>query len=168
MAIRRSRPADALLRRSSLRLVVPASKRRRRLCSINAGSPSRCLGEGWWTGSGSNRRPRHCERRALSTELPAHYGAPVLRVHRARVNTIFQAISGSLHSENKNPRGVQKAPVPDAHPVTAIASSRARTTIRGTHQPRENHLAATRRQHTHHFCQHLLADQRLGRTNHDH
>ena len=27
------------------------------------------LGEGWWSRSGSNRRPRRCERRALSTEL---------------------------------------------------------------------------------------------------
>src|ERR1700677_4698342 len=26
-------------------------------------------GPGWWSRSGSNRRPRRCERRALSTEL---------------------------------------------------------------------------------------------------
>src|SRR5688572_32029571 len=43
----------------------------------------------WWTRSGSNRRPRRCERRALSTELLAHEGRRLLGTERVQVNTIF-------------------------------------------------------------------------------
>src|ERR1700709_823723 len=31
-------------------------------------------GEAWWSQAGSNRRPRHCERRALPAELWPHRG----------------------------------------------------------------------------------------------
>lgn len=51
--------------------------------------PARRYDEGWWTRSGSNRRPRRCERRALSTELLAHEEGEVLGNHRAQVNTNF-------------------------------------------------------------------------------
>src|SRR3954452_6555299 len=32
--------------------------------------------EGWWSQAGSNRRPRHCERRALPAELWPRRGRP--------------------------------------------------------------------------------------------
>src|SRR5258706_9281679 len=32
-------------------------------------APREAEGEGWWSQGGSNRRPRHCERRALPAEL---------------------------------------------------------------------------------------------------
>ena len=50
-------PSPFGLRRGSLRCV-----RARR---AEAGEAS----EGWWSQAGSNRRPRHCERRALPAEL---------------------------------------------------------------------------------------------------
>src|SRR5438045_8698388 len=37
----------------------------RSACLAEAGSAC----EGWWSQAGSNRRPRHCERRALPAEL---------------------------------------------------------------------------------------------------
>src|SRR4029077_7905402 len=34
-------------------------------------------GEAWWSQAGSNRRPRHCERRALPAELCPHVAASI-------------------------------------------------------------------------------------------
>src|SRR5277367_1799501 len=37
-------------------------------------APRVAEGEAWWSQAGSNRRPRHCERRALPAELWPHRG----------------------------------------------------------------------------------------------
>src|ERR1700738_5715021 len=39
-------------------------------------APRVAEGEAWWSQAGSNRRPRHCERRALPAELWPHCGRP--------------------------------------------------------------------------------------------
>src|ERR1700722_3856568 len=44
-------------------------------CRAEAGEAS----EGWWSQAGSNRRPRHCERRALPAELWPHRGRVEVR-----------------------------------------------------------------------------------------
>jgi hypothetical protein len=39
----------------------------------------------WWSGRGSNPRPRHCERRALPTELPPRH-VVIIHVENLFVN----------------------------------------------------------------------------------
>ena len=54
----------------------------------------RFAGEDWWSRSGSNRRPRRCERRALSTELLPRTEWVVLINCAAGVNLNFHKFSG--------------------------------------------------------------------------
>jgi hypothetical protein len=67
-----------------------------RTCSRGAEpsvAPPIAVGEGWWSRSGSNRRPRRCERRALSTELLPRTEWGVLKDSRTGVNAFFRAFS---------------------------------------------------------------------------
>src|SRR5215510_9974853 len=59
----RGPPTPCRLRRDSLRSL--RYERGYRACPAVAREAS----EGWWSQAGSNRRPRHCERRALPAEL---------------------------------------------------------------------------------------------------
>ncbi len=54
--------------------------------------------EGWWSQAGSNRRPRHCERRALPTELwPLRY-----RLDRFEKRPAIAAIYNPCECQVKN------------------------------------------------------------------
>jgi hypothetical protein len=56
----------------------------------------------WWSRSGSNRRPRRCERRALSTELLAREERDVLRTRCVQVNTNFCLPAKEVRTPGEN------------------------------------------------------------------
>jgi YggT family protein len=52
-------------------------------------------GEAWWSPAGSNRRPRHCERRALPAELWPHRDRPDVD-HDATIGAIYNPHQGQV------------------------------------------------------------------------
>src|SRR5438128_12252076 len=55
----------------------PSGLRRARFAvGHHVAAPRVAEGEAWWSQAGSNRRPRHCERRALPAELWPRRGRP--------------------------------------------------------------------------------------------
>src|SRR5215471_15987541 len=71
------------LRRGSLRY--------ERACRAEAGEAR----EGWWSQAGSNRRPRHCERRALPAELWPRRGR-LDRGGRPTIGAIYNPRQGQV------------------------------------------------------------------------
>src|ERR1700683_837042 len=60
-------------------------------CRAEAGEAS----EGWWSQAGSNRRPRHCERRALPAELWPHRDRAQVR-WRPAIGAIYNPRQGQV------------------------------------------------------------------------
>src|SRR4051812_48536612 len=73
----------------------------------------------WWTRSGSNRRPRRCERRALSTELLAPVEGDVLENHPAQVNTNFSLRHNERCKLTVTPRVSVSRHLPKRDPAVA-------------------------------------------------
>jgi hypothetical protein len=53
-------------------------------------------GEAWWSQAGSNRRPRHCERRALPAELWPLVRAPRRKPRRPTIGAIYNPRQGQV------------------------------------------------------------------------
>src|SRR5207249_3310076 len=52
--------------------------------------------EGWWSQAGSNRRPRHCERRALPAELWPRRDRPRDDPNRSTIGAIYSPAQGQV------------------------------------------------------------------------
>src|SRR5437868_4577482 len=104
-----SSPKGATPRRAPLRQGSPrpvfaqglrrGSLRHDRACRAEAREAS----EGWWSQAGSNRRPRHCERRALPAELWPLRGPPDHEKRRPAVGAIYNPCQGQVKNGEKRP-----------------------------------------------------------------
>src|SRR3984885_2098656 len=67
-----------------------------RFASRAAPAEAREASEGWWSQAGSNRRPRHCERRALPAELWPLRGSPDTSQGQPAVGAIYNLRQGQV------------------------------------------------------------------------
>ena len=58
--------------------------------------------EGWWSQAGSNRRPRHCERRALPAELWPRLDRFEVIWKRSTIGAIYSPAQGQVKNGARN------------------------------------------------------------------